>query len=145
MPFNGTTTNLSPGSLSQGGFGGDRFNTSRVCISLVNLVAAIILIAFIKKSNLQNETQKTVANLVKRVLLVQTFLDLAVHAIAFGASLVTKTSASTLLGPYARTFSALDGVICCICFAKAIQKIQKNKISVPLRTISFPSQVKITY
>uniref|UniRef100_A0AC35GH23 Vomeronasal type-1 receptor n=1 Tax=Panagrolaimus sp. PS1159 TaxID=55785 RepID=A0AC35GH23_9BILA len=144
VPFNEITTNLSPGSLSKDGFGGDTFNTSRIIISFINLFAAIILMIFIKKSNLQSETQKTVANLVKRVLLVQTFLDLGVHAIAFAASLMTKSSASTLLGPYARMFSAFSGLFCCICFARTIQKIKKDKNSITKMTLSsLPSQIKI--
>uniref|UniRef100_A0AC35FTV0 Vomeronasal type-1 receptor n=1 Tax=Panagrolaimus sp. PS1159 TaxID=55785 RepID=A0AC35FTV0_9BILA len=128
VPFENTTTNLSPGGMSRNDVGGSRLNTTRISVSCINLLAACVLIYFIKKSKLQNQTLKAVANLVKHVLLVQTFFDLGVHGLAFACSLITNSSASNVFGSYARVFTALDGLICCLFFARVIGKLRQKAV-----------------
>uniref|UniRef100_A0A914YRX0 Uncharacterized protein n=1 Tax=Panagrolaimus superbus TaxID=310955 RepID=A0A914YRX0_9BILA len=133
VPFELTTTALSPGGMSRNDVGGNRLNATRISISIINLCAACILIYFINKSKLQNQTLKAVANLVKHVLLVQTFFDLGVHGLAFSCSMITNRSASNIFGSYARVFTALDGLICCYFLQDQLENFDEKEFPLQFR------------
>ena len=144
-PFNLFSVSLFPSAMSRQNIIEGRRNVLRLINSGLNFIAVGILTILLKRTKFIStlKSERDIAFLVQKILLIHTLLDLFIQGVAFTVLLMKGESANNFLGSYSRALSALDGLICCMAFVHSINRIRRRGANVHLKTFS-TSTKKIT-